>query len=225
MRKIIFSVIFLLALLLLAEVGVTLLSQRGMERALRSQYELPDSLEVSINSFPYIVSLARNHLAEVRLEWSDKLMYQAGEGVLESVDYGGRVSLYDVELNMPSLLTGKLEMRHISRQNSRFFIEIEALNLILGLPQGSLKAENDRLYLSAHGKKAQYKVKVAGDNAIVVEPYLGYMAGTASGIYPDPSLEAIELTSLPMGAVLLNACINSGRVEIEISIPMWEGYL
>jgi hypothetical protein len=215
----------LLALLLAAEVGVTLLSQHGMERALRSQYELPSSLEVSINSFPYLLSLARNHMGEVQLVWQAELQYQAGEGAIDSIPYEGRVNLYDVELSMPSLLTAKLEIRQISRQKAEISMDIESLNQALGIHAGALVVENDRLYMDVKGEKTQYKVKVIGDNALAIEPYFESMV--ASGLYsnPDYGVETVEFISLSLSAILLNASINGGRVVVEISIPMWEGYL
>ena len=128
MRKILFSVIVLLALLLAAEVGVTILSQNGLEKAISSQYELPSSLRVSINSFPFLLSLARNHLAELQLTWEDELDYQVEEGALESMHYSGCVSLYDVELNMPSLLTGKLDVRDVSRMEATMAVDVGLIN-------------------------------------------------------------------------------------------------
>lgn len=225
MRKILFTVVILLALLLAAEVGVTLLSQHGMERALRSQYELPASLEVSINSFPYLISLARNHVSELQLAWDGELPYQAGEGALASVPYAGSVNIYDVELNMPSLLTGKLEMRNISRRKAAIVIGISDLGRALGLPDGSLSVEEGGLFVTEGGKKTQYMVKVSGDNEVSIEPFEGYMDSKDTGQNPDPGVYTVAFPSLPLDAELLNAGMEGGEVVIEMSIPMWEGYL
>ncbi|MDD3717098.1 MAG: DUF2993 domain-containing protein [Actinomycetota bacterium] len=225
MRKILFSLVLLLALLLAAEVGVTLLSQHGMERALRSQYDLPTSLESSINSFPFLVSLARNHMSEVRLSWSGDLQYQAGEGAVENLVYLGSVVLYDVELNVSSLLKGKLEIRHVSRQKAAISIDAEGLGRACGLRQGALFIANDMIFVEIDGEKTQYKVKVSGDHSLTLEPYGASSVGTGLGSNPYAEVKTIVFDALPLGATLLNASVNRDRVQIEMSIPMWEGYL
>ncbi len=225
LRRILFAVAALLLLLLLAEVGVTLLSQWGMQKALRSQHGLPPSLEVSIDSFPCTLSLLRNHLAEVCLRWTHELALRSREGELASHDYACRVALYDVELNMASLLGGKLELKRVSRQEACIALKIEVLNDAIGLPAGTLVAENGRLYLLRGAEKTRCLVKVVADNALAVVPQEGYIPATPSDTDPDSALETLEFSPAPMGAVLLNASVSGGMVIIEISVPVWEGYL
>ena len=145
MRKLLFSVIILVALLLGAEVGITLLSQHGMEKALSAQYELPSNLEVSINSFPYLISLFRNRLGELQLNWQGELQYGVDEGAAANLPYTCRVNLYDVELNMPSLLTGKLEIRDISRLKALIYLETADINEALGISEGGFFVQDDSL--------------------------------------------------------------------------------
>jgi hypothetical protein len=225
LRKILFTVVIVMVLLLAAEVGVTLLSQRGMERALRSQYELPDSLKVSINSFPYLVSLARNHIGELQLAWEGDLQYQAGDGALASVSYAGNVNLYDVELDMPSLLTGELEVRKVSRGKAAISVDIPDLGRALGLPDGALAVKEGKLFVSDGGTKTQYVVKVSDDNAVTIEPYEGYTDSKDSAQNPDAGVYTVVFPSLPIEAELLNARIEGGKAILEMSIPVWEGYL
>ncbi len=225
MRKILFMTLILAALLLAAEVGVTLLSQHGMERALRSQYELPSSLVVSINSFPYLVSLARNHIGELQMTWEGEVQYHAGEGSLETMPYRGSVNLYDVELSMPSLLSGRLEVRDISRQKARISLGIEDLASALGMKKSSLTAEDGRLFMQIEGEKTQYKVKVAEETTLSFEPLDGSIEGTGSSPNPDEGIKAIDFYYMPLDAKLSTACVKGEGIEIEISIPMWEGYL
>jgi hypothetical protein len=225
LRKILFSLVTFLALLLVAEVGITLLSQHGMEKALSSQYELPSSLEVNINSFPYLLSLARNHMGEVQLSWKSELPYHVGEDAAGSMAYEGRVNLYDVELNMPSLLTGKLELRHISRQKATISMDLEELKRAFGFNSGTLFLEDDSLFMRAGGEKTRCKVKVVGDDGLTIEPYGASTDGSGSYLNPDCELETVEFPELPIGAILLNASLMGDRVILEISIPMWEGYL
>ena len=225
MRKILFSVIALLALLLAAEVGVTLLSQHGMERALRAQYELPSNLEVNINSFPYLVSLTRNHLGELQLTWEGELDYALQEGTLESMPYACRVNLYDVELNMPSLLTGKLEIRDISRLKAAISMDTGSLNEALGGIDGGFFIEDDKIFALVAGKKTQYRVKVTGDYTISIEPYASSTTTEGSGSNPDAQVKTVDIVGLPMESTLYTASIDGDKVVLEISIPMWEGYL
>ena len=225
MRKILFSIVTLLALLLAVEVGLTLLSQHGMERALRSQYELPPSLEVNINSFPYLLSLARNHMGEVRMSWKGDLQYEVVDGALESIPYEGSVELYDVELDMPSLLTGRLEMKHISRQEATISIDLESLNQALATSGCSLELENERLYARFGGRKTRCMVKVSGDNSLEIAPYDAFSDSSGSYQDYDVGLETVIFEGLPMESILLNASTKPDMVVLEISIPMWEGYL
>lgn len=225
MRKILFSLVALLALLLAVEVGVTLLSQHGMERALRSQYDLPSDLETNISSFPYLLSLARNHINEVRLAWRGELPYQAAEGSIENMPYEGVVSLCDVELNVPSLLRGKLEIRHVSRQKAAIWLEVEGLTGAYGMSEGEMSVENGSIYVVSASGKTKYRVKVTGDDTLSLEPYETSMTGTGLYSNPDYGVKTVTFHALPLGAVLLNASVSGGRVLVEISIPMWEGYL
>ena len=225
MRKILFTIVTLLILLLAVEVGMTLLSQHGMERALRSQYELPPSLEVNINSFPYLLSLARNHMGEVRMSWKGGLQYEVDDGALESMPYEGTVDLYDVELDMPSLLRGRLEMRHISRQEATISIALESLNQALFMSGCSLEIENDKLYAWLDGEKTRCMVKVCGDNSLEISPYGAFTDSSGSYQDSDVGVETLEFDALPMGSILLNASTDRDTIVLEISIPMWEGYL
>lgn len=225
MRRILYTLAAVAALLLAAEVGVTLVSQYGMERALRSQYELPGNLEVSINSFPFLVSLARNHVSELRLDWQGEVKYQAAEGMLDGLPCRGGVSLYDVELDMPALLTGRLELKRILRQEAELSFSLADLGTAVGLQDGDLTVENAVLCAAGGGEKTQYEVKVAGDSALVLSPRNAYTPPAGSWSDPEEGVKSIVFHSLPMGARLLNASLNGERVYVEISIPWWEGYL
>ena len=225
MRKLLFSAIILVALLLGAEVGVTLLSQHGMEKALSAQYELPSSLEVSINSFPYLISLFRNHLGELQLSWDGELQYGVEEGAAANMPYAGRVNLYDVELNMPSLLTAKLEIRNISRLKAFIYLETNDINEALGISNGGFFVQDDRVFLLADGEKTQYRVKVTDDHSLSLEPMMGYTHTEASSTNNEYRVETVVFKGFPMEAKLSYASIDGDRVVLSISIPMWEGYL
>lgn len=226
MRKLIFALIAVVALLFFLEIGVTLLSQKGMERALRSQYDLPDSLEVSINSFPFIVSLARNHLGELTLDWEGELECTAEEGTAPLVPYQARVDLYDVELNMPSLLTGRLELREISRVKAFIFLDVKSLNEVFSLQDIELAVEGDELYgTTGGGEKAIYKVKVTDADTVTLTAEPASTSGEGFEKNPHVEVKTMRILSLPMGARLQTASVDRGRLRLAISIPSWEGYL
>ena len=225
LRRILFSLVGLLALLLAAEVGVTLLAQRGMRGALRSQYGIPPDLEVSIDSFPCIAALLRNRLAEVMLVWTEELPYRRGDGGTGTLGCRARVSLYDMELSMPSLLRGKLEARRISRQKAGLAMELRGLEGALGLAEGSLHAEGDALMLSRDGVKTRCVIKVVGEGGVALSPREAYTPSSTSETDPELLLEEIIFPSLPMGARILNASVEGVSLLLEISRPMWEGYL
>lgn len=225
MRRILFSAIVLIALLLAVEVGITLLSQRGMEKALSSQYELPPSLEVSINSFPYLVSLFRNHLGELQLNWEGAVKYGTEEGSAEILPYKGRVNLYDVELKMTSLLTGKLEIRDISRLKAYLYLDIEDLNAALAVPEKGFFIEDGRLFTVIDGVKTQARIKVTDESTVAIAPISVSITGEGLPVNGESEVKTIRFYGLPMGSQLTLASIEGTGVVLEISIPMWEGYL
>ena len=225
MRKLVFGLIALLSLFLVVEIGVTLLSQKGMERALQAQYDLPSSLQVSINSFPFILSLARNHLAELEVSWEQELEYVVEEGMYARVPCGTVVDLYDVELNMTSLFGGKLDIRSISRMKAIMSFDAKAIADLFGLPEEEFVIQDDEFFRILDGEKYQYKIKVNGDSSLELSPYGRSTLDEGSSEKADSPVEIAEFTSLPLGSSLKRASIDGGKVVIEISIPMWEGYL
>lgn len=223
LRKILFAVVTLMALLLAAEVGVTMLGQRGLAAALRSEYGLPDNLEARLNSFPLLVSLARNHLAELQLKWGGDLPVRlAGEDLM--VPYAGSASLYDVEIDMASLLRGRLELRSISRAETLLTIGGAGI-AVLGGSGGSIRIEEGRIYREREGEKIRCRVKVLDENTLALEEVGGYTAGSGSASGSKPYMETYEIEGLPMEGRLRKASVSGESLVIEISIPKWEGFL
>lgn len=226
MRRILAVIIVLTALLLLAEVGVTILSQCGMERAIRAQYEMPDSLEVGINSFPYIVSLARNHLGELRLSWEDVASCRVN-GREEETFYRGEVNLIDVELNMISLLRGRLDIRSVSRVESSIYLEDWALEMMLGGGGEGYRVESGVIYRVENGRSREMKVKVIGDNTLIVSCAVEYDCGednAGSGVEEENRI-SLAFDSLPLDAGIKSAVSDGKRLVIGLDVPVWEGYM
>ena len=229
MRKILFSLVILLALLLAAEMVVTFLSQRGMEKAMSSQYELPSSMKVSINSFPLILSLARNHMGELRLAWQGNMSCRCGEGEEAETEYSAQVNLYDVELEMPSLLGGRLEIREISRMKAKIFLDEQAINDIAADHIGPVLIDDGDIYFVQDGEKVRYKVKVLDGKTLAFYPHSSYTSDSGLSDEANPTLEVgvteVVLEDLPLGSRLEKASSDRGMVILEISVPMWEGYM
>ncbi len=229
MRKLIFSLVFLLALFLAVEIGVTVLSERGVEKVMRSQYGLPSNLKVSINSFPLTMSLIRNHLGEIRLSWEDNLRFMSSGGMETSAPYYAQVAVYDVELNMPSLLKGRLDIRKISRIKTSISFDEVAINIAFGRENGSFKVEESHIYEIYNGVKIQYKVKVVDGNTISIKPFFGSTDDKESLTDPQSEVQypsfLIKIPGLPLNARLESVSSEGNRVVLGISIPMWEGYL
>ncbi len=224
LRKLLFLVALLIALLLGVEVGMTMLSQRGLAMALRGRYGLPEKLEARINSFPLLVSLARNHLAELQLRWEGDLSLER-EGGLDMLPCEGNVRLYDVELDIPALLKGGLELRSISRLEASLALERGALAAMMGVGENEIWFESGRICLAVGGKKMKYRVKVQGDRTLALEEVVESSGGSGSGSYTQPSIYTFEFTRVPMEGNLRTASVSGDRMLVEISIPMWEGYL
>jgi LmeA-like phospholipid-binding len=229
LRKLLFSLVFLLALLLAVEIGVTILSERGVEKVMSSQYGLPSNLKVSINSFPLTMSLVRNHLGEIRLSWEDELTFMSSNGTETRAPYYGKVVVYDVELNMTSLLKGHLEIRKISHLETSISFDESSINSAFGRENGSFKVEDGHIYEDYYGLKIQYKVKVVDGNTISIEPFLGSTNDEDSPENPQSVVHyasfTIRIPGLPLNAKLESVSSEGNRVILSISIPMWEGYL
>jgi hypothetical protein len=135
------------------------------------------------------------------------------------------VNLYDVEISMPALLRGRLEVRNISRIKAEISIDNDALNELFGSPGNGFLIDNDKIYRIEGGEKTQYKIKTLGDTGLVIEPFYGYTGDSGFRENTELELQEVELNGFPLGAILENASVRDGRVVFEISIPMWEGYL
>lgn len=229
MRKIIFSLVILLALFLAVEIGITLFSERGLEKVMRSQYGLPSTLKVSINSFPLTLSLARNHLGEIRLSWDGDLYFTGPDGVETHAPYHGNVAVYDIELNMPSLLKGRLDIRKISRIKTMIVLDEASLNEAFGAHDRIFIVEEGEVFEIRNGIRIKYEVEVLDDTTMAIEPVLDSTNGVESsentqpGVHPSPQL--IKAEALPFQAGLQSITSEGDLLILEISIPEWEGYL
>ncbi|NPV58331.1 MAG: hypothetical protein HPY75_01560 [Actinobacteria bacterium] len=224
MRKILFLTAMLIALLLAVEVGMTMLSQRGLAMALRGRYGLPEKLEARISSFPLLVSLVRNHLSELQLRWSGELAMDF-DGSRDRVPYEGSARIYDAELDIPALLRGRLEFKSISRIEAAVAFEKDAVAMMMGVEERCLAFEDGRICVTEGGTKHKYRVKVLGERAIGLEEITDSCGGKGSSYESKPCIETFEFNDIPMEGFFRTASVSGDRLSIEISIPMWEGYL
>jgi len=229
LRKILFSAVLLLALLLAFEVGVTFLSERGFQKALKSQYGMPDSLKVSINSFPLTLSLIRNHLGQLRMTWEGQVNTITPSGQEENPTYFGQINLYDVELNMPALLRTRLEIRQISRIKAAIILTEESLNLALGIQNDDIIVADGEIFKANTNPKVQYKLKVLNGDTLSLEPLSGSIGDSDYLQNPQPALQASSATAtfgtLPLDGRLQRASIEGDKAVIDMAIPIWEGYI
>jgi hypothetical protein len=218
-----------MALLLSFEAGVTVLSERGIQKALKSQYGMPDNIKVSVNSFPLTVSLVRNHLGQVKITWQAQAMMTTQDGKETDSDYFGQINLYDVELDMPALIRTSLAIRQISRVKAAIILDQENLDSALGLEPGSLSISDGHLQEAKSNPKLEYKVKVSGGDTISLEPLSGYSGDSDSPKNPQSAVQQASATinadELPLQASFQSASIEGDYLVIDIAIPIWEGYI
>jgi hypothetical protein len=227
--KLIYVIVIALVLLLAAEMGVTLFAEHGAERVLQSQYGMPPNLKVSINSFPLLVSLMRNHLGEIRITWNDDLYMFSSLGGETALPYLGQAVVDDVELDMPSLLRGRLDIKKISRIKAVISVEEASINQVFGNQNMIIDIQDGSLFVTYKGLKIQYEVKVADDNSLAVTPFPASTNGGDSAINPQsevqpPSL-VIKAYALPLDSKVESVRLEGDKFIMGISIPMWEGYL
>jgi LmeA-like phospholipid-binding len=229
LRKILFSAVILLALVLAFEVGVTVLSERGLQKALETQYGMPGSLKVSINSFPLTLSLIRNHIGQLKLTWEGQTVVTNLDAQESGLTYYGQVNLYDVELDMPALIRTRIEIRQISHIDASIIFDEQALNASFNLPDGSLVIDQNKIYLKNSNPQIQYKLKVSNGNSISLDPSSGSIGDSDSFQNPqsgvEPDFATVALGKLPMEARPQSASVEANRVIIAVSIPIWEAYI
>lgn len=228
MRRFLFMLVIVIGLLLGAEISLTFLTQKGMERALSRQYGLPPDVEASIGAFPFILSLARNHLGELRFSWHGECSLASAAGAGE-VSYHCVAYLYDVELSMPSLMRGNLRIDSLSRMQA--YLEMEAREITSLLHVGIFSGTGDEGVIETlkDGIIYQYKVKVSGEHelsfAAVTEAWPGERGTTENKATVEGGVIRVELSGMPMEASLKKASLKGEKMELEISFPEWEGYL
>lgn len=227
MRRILLALTVTLALALGLETAVTYLAQRGMEKALGRQYGLQDGLRVRINSFPLVVSLAKNRIRDLRLEWS-------GDLLLSSADFTYPISSHcelrmnDVGLNMAAILGGRLEIRSLSRLSSTFRIPLAALEPILGGVPCHCEADGS-IGVEISGSIFKCKVYVSGEDRLTFR--FSHMYTPTSGRVNEskPDIEGSEVTvaveGFPMRFALLSASAEGDDLVVKVYVEEWEGYL
>jgi hypothetical protein len=229
LRRILFSVIILLALLLAFEVAVTILSERGIQKGLESQYGLPNDLKVSINSFPLTLSLIRNHLGQLKMTWEDQARTVTGDGHETDTPYYGQINLYDVELNMPALLRTRIEIRKISYIKAAMIIDAQGLNKAFSLPGDDLIVDQGEIYRKNSYPKVQYKVEVLKGDTLSLVPISSSIENSGSSQDSqsaiEPPLAFATFSNLPLQTKLESASVEGAMIVIDVSIPMWEGYI
>lgn len=227
MRRILVVTAVLLALALGLEMSVTYLAQRGMEKALERQYNLNEGLRVRINSFPFIISLIKNRIRDLRLEWNGDL-YLSTSQTTYPVFSSCVLRMNDVELDMSAILQGRLEIRSLSRSNSEFRIPLADLEPIIGgvslfsYEDGTIGAEISQV-------KFKIEVYISGDNRLTFLPVLVSSGTSGKTGNIESYIKGLETTvsveGFPMRFVLLAAWVEGDNLLVKVDVKEWEGYL
>ncbi len=228
MRRLLYVLVLLAALLLGAEVALTFLSQWGMGRALSAQYGLPQDTEVRINSFPFLVSVMRNHLGEVRFYWNGILIFRKGFDE-KHMAYEGEAILRDVGLSMSAVIRGKLEIESIS--SAKITVSLNMEDIAAFLDEGGRETGSDDVTVAreADAGEDNYQVKVLDENHICLYP----SKPSTLNLDEKPSDEAkdegsgicLEISGLPLDGFLKTASLDGKKLILQLGVPLWFGYL
>lgn len=228
LRRVLFAACLLGVLVLGLETGLAYLSQRGMEEALERQYEWEDGLRVSINSFPLTVSLLRNHIRELRLDWSGEFSLASGESE-HRLPCALDIRMYDVELDMPAILRGRLYIRSLSRVTARMEVRLVDLGPLLG-GKVYLPADPDGcIYVLREGNEYKYQVKVKNYEELCFI-YEG-ISTLGSGLSSEPEglvkgfNECFQLKGLPVRFSLLTVEVDGDSLVMTLRVEEWRDYL
>lgn len=224
MRKLLIILAILGAMVLGAETSVTYLAQSGMEEALERQYGLEEDLRVAINSFPFIVSLARNHIREIRVKWGGEIYFVSGD-VDHPLPCSLEIRMQDVELDMPSVLRGRLVIRSLSHLNSRLLIGIADLDPLL---DGETAVPGDvegSSYMAKGEIDFEYKVEIYGEKSICFTPIIASTQNRSMPSKDQPSIEGMakvySLEGIPLRFSLLSAVLSGGFLDLKLDIKEW----
>lgn len=227
LRRVLFALALTAALALSLEMAVTYLAQRGMEEALERQYGLHDGLRVRINSFPLIVSLAKNHIRDLRLEWTGDLCLSTEERSLP-VPAVCDLRMNDVELDMAAVFGGRLEIRSLSRLSSVFRIPLAGLEPLLG-GVATFSESEGMIGVDVSGLNLKYEVYISGEDRMTFRPHpvSKGMSGQTneSKPYIDSSEITVSVGGFPMRFALLSASVEGDQLSMKVVLEEWEGYL
>lgn len=227
LRKLLIILAILGAMALGVESALTYLAQRGMEEALERQYGLEEGLKVAINSFPFVVSLSRNHIRELRLEWEGEIHFVSGE-LDYSLPCSLEIRMQDVELDMPSVLRGRLVIRSLSHLRSRLLIAIAELDPLLGVGVAVPGSREGSSYTTTGGVVFEYKVEIYGENSVGFTPIISSTQAQRILAQGQPSIEGMakiyNIEGIPLRFSLLSAVLRDGFLELNLDIKEWEEY-
>lgn len=227
LRRFLYALIFLTVVLLGAEVSLTLLSQWGMGKALSTQYGLPPHTLVRINSFPFLVSLMRNHLGEVRFFWDGVLVCASGADELR-IGYEGEAVLRDVELRMSSIIRGNLDIVSISSAKVTVSMSFDDM-AVLFHEVGRDAESGDKAAGANYASESNYQVKILDEHHIYLYRSEASTLNLDIAEKGETRIKEVgiqaELKDLPLGAFLKTASMDGEKLVLHLGVPGWQGYL
>lgn len=232
MRRFLYVMVALLVLALVAEFTLTVLAQRGMKKSLSRRYGLPPDIDVAIGAFPFIISLARKHLGELRLSWDGECLL-SHRGRESAVAYRCVVYLYDVEIDAASLMRGDMKLHSATRVEAYIELPMREVAAFLGI--GDVASTEEGRLASAgvedgeHPYELHYAVRVVGEDAIAFFDIGGKEGFAEDGAVSEGELDTEEMRvsihGLPLKTKTKSASLEGEKLVVEISISEWEGYL
>ena len=218
-KRLLITVIILLALLLIAEVGLTLAAQKGLAVYLRDRFSLEKEPSVSISSFPITVNALRGRINSTRVQISSSIPAVSLTGLPTLLPYELTFDVTDARFSLADLLSGHLKLQSVSRLEATLRLTQESLNSFLAGSGWGVSLQGDQLYVlpdTAPGQRIECKVYVYDSSTLALEPR------AASATFP-PGLAAsgqslllkLPVQGLPMRPTLLSAGASAGLLTLK----------
>jgi hypothetical protein len=218
-KRLLIVVIILLALLLAAEVGLTLAAQKGLAVYLRDRFSLEKEPSVSISSFPITVNALRGRINSTRVQISSTVPATGLAGLPTLLSYELAFDVTDARFSLTDLLSRHLRLQSVGRLEATLRLTRESLNSFLAGSGWSLSLEGDLLYVlpdAAPGQRIECKVYVYDSSTLALEPRAGTTAFPPGLAASGPSLLLkLPVQGLPMHPTLLSAGVSGGLLTLK----------
>lgn len=233
MRKALFFIIVILALLIIAEVLFTLLIQRSISIHLEERYGLSKRPSVFISSFPLVVNLFRGHLnylkADIKVNCEVSVQ---GTGIDDQLPLTVKISARDVRVDISDFLRGDLSVNGIGGIEAETEMYEGDLNNLFLPYDLQLDLEEGEVYMKEMDKGSESyrcELKVEGERRITFSLPEGFtndlkfmekMRTLGIG-----RVWSLDLKGLPPQISLQSTSLKEGKLVVELYISdLQRGY-